>query len=74
MKDISKFFSSLCHRHCWLSRIFHRTQICLSGLEKQSLLCMPFDDEKVTQFSSFPPTSVSYLDPIPDEVFWITHT
>ena len=25
---------------------------------------MPFGDEKVTQFSGFPPTSVSYLDPL----------
>ena len=39
MKDINKFFSSLCDRHCGLSRTFYRTQISLIGLEKQSLLC-----------------------------------
>ena len=58
MNDINKFFSSLCHRHCWLSRTFYRTQISLIGLEKQSLLIMPFGNEKVTQFLGFPPTSV----------------
>ena len=39
MKDINKFSSSLCHRHCWLSRTFYRTQISLTGFKKQSLLC-----------------------------------
>ena len=39
MKDINKLFSSLCHRHCRLSRTFYRTQISLIDLEKQSLLC-----------------------------------
>ena len=38
-KDTNKFFSSLCERHCWLSRTFDRTQISLIGLKKQSFLC-----------------------------------
>ena len=60
MKVIKKFFNSLCERHCWLSRTFYRTQISLIGLEKQSFLS-PSVIKKVTQFSGFPPTSVSYL-------------
>ena len=28
---------------------------------RETVLVMPFGDEKVTQFSGFPPTSVSYL-------------
>ena len=38
MKDINKFFSSLCDRHCWLSRTFYKTQTSLIGLEKQPFL------------------------------------
>ena len=38
MKDVNKFFSSLCYRHCWLSTTFYRTEISLIGLQKQSLL------------------------------------
>ena len=34
---------------------------------RETVLVMPFGDEKVTQFSGFPPTSVSYL-----KVFQIT--
>ena len=29
---------------------------------RETVLVMPFGDEKVTQFSGFPPTSVSYLN------------
>ena len=59
MKYIDKFLSSLCHRHCWLSRTFYKTQIPSRGLI-ETVLVMPFGDEKVTQFSGFSPTSVSY--------------
>ena len=39
MKDANKWFSSLGHRHCWISRTFYRTQISLIDLAKLSLLC-----------------------------------
>ena len=61
MKDINKFFSSLCDRHCWLSRTICRTQISLIGRARETVLFMSFSDKKVTQLSGFPPTSVSYL-------------
>ena len=35
------------------SNIFNRS--------RETVLVMPFSDEKVTQFSGFPPTSVSFL-------------
>ena len=37
------------------SNIFNRS--------RETVLVMPFGDEKVTQFSGFPPTLVSYLKP-----------
>ena len=62
MKDVNNFFNLLYHRHCWLSRTFYRTQISLIDLEKQSFLRPSMI--KVTQFSGFPLTSMSYLKTI----------
>ena len=50
MKDINKFFSSLCHRHC--GYLEHFTEL--------TVLVMPLGDEKL-QFSGFPLTSLSNL-------------
>ena len=38
------------------SNIFNRSQ--------ETVLVMPFSNEKVTHFSGFPPTSVSYLESV----------
>ena len=55
MKDISFSFQALLAIWNILqnSNIFNRS--------RQTVLVMPYGDEKVTQFSGFPPTSVSYL-------------
>ena len=41
------------------SNVFNRSQ--------ETVLVMPFGNEKMTQFSGFPPTSVSYLEVVTNE-------
>ena len=61
MKGIKTFFSSGI-----VGYLEHFTELKYSifNRSRETVLVMPFGDEKVTQFSGFPPTSASYLKPI----------
>ena len=44
------------------------------NMSRETVLVMPFGDEKVTVFSGFPPTSVSYLNDLEEMAFLLCIT